>query len=81
MAAIKAKHQAAKAVAEPTATALAAAAEGADPAQPLVAATMPAVSGPQETPERPADQPTPDRTGMAMFTWSSFGHCESPRHC
>ena len=68
MAAIKAKHQAAKAVSEPTATALAAAAEGADPAQPSAAATTPAVSGPQETPETLADQPTPDRPGMRLST-------------
>ena len=62
MAAIKAKHQAARAVAEPTAMALAGQAAGAAP--PFEAAT-PAPSGAQGTPERLGEQPqlTPDRLG------------------
>ncbi len=68
MAAIKAKHQAALAETEPTATAHAAARD-ADAAQAADAALQsadatPAASGMQETPERPAEQLTPDRPGV-----------------
>ena len=64
MAAIKAKHQAAREVTNPTATALADREAGTAP--PSAAAT-PAPSGAQGTPERLNDQPqlTPERPGGA----------------
>ena len=70
MAAIKAKHQAALAVAEPTATAQAAvrdadAAATAD-AAPQSAGVTPARSGVQETPEQPPDELDPDRPGVVL---------------
>ena len=80
MAAIKAKHQAALAVTEPTATAQAAAARDADAKQaadaaPESAGATPAAAGVQETPERPADQLTPDRPGVVLMNWMHVYLC------
>ena len=78
MAAIKAKHQAALMVTEPTATAQAAARGAADAGQtadaaPQSAGATPARPGAQETPERPTDQLTPDRAGAA----EAFNRCHA----
>ncbi len=84
MAAIKAKHLAALAVTEPTATAQAAAARDADAGQaadaaPQPAGATPARSGVQETPERPSDQLATDRPGVVlvidMHIYASLNSC------